>query len=95
MTTGAFRYRGIERNEAWLKVSVAALNLRRLLALGLDYNGTWALTTERVLGNVPRRERHLRSKDLPARPVHTLYPGSSVRAYPRGPTHRLGARLSS
>ena len=39
------RYRGLERNEAWLKVRVAALNLRRLLALGLDYNGTWALTT--------------------------------------------------
>ena len=39
------RYRGLERNEAWLKVRLTALNLRRLLALGLDYNGTWALTT--------------------------------------------------
>ena len=39
------RYRGIERNDAWLKVRVAALNLRRLLALGLDYDRTWALTT--------------------------------------------------
>jgi transposase len=39
------RYRGVERNEAWLKLRVAALNLRRLLALGLNYNGTWALTT--------------------------------------------------
>jgi hypothetical protein len=38
-----------------------------------------------VLGSVPRRERHLRSKDLPARPVFTLNSGSSVRAYRRGP----------
>ena len=39
------RYRGVERNEAWLKVRVAALNLRRLLALGLVYDGTWVLKT--------------------------------------------------
>jgi hypothetical protein len=39
------RYRGIERNDAWLNVRVATLNLRRLLALGLNYDGIWALTT--------------------------------------------------
>jgi hypothetical protein len=38
-----------------------------------------------ALGSVPGRERHLWSRDLPARPVFTLDPGSSVRAYPRGP----------
>jgi transposase len=39
------RYRGVERNDAWLKVRVAALNLRRLLALGLSFDGGWALDT--------------------------------------------------
>jgi len=38
-------YRGLERDESWLKVRLAALNLRRLLARGLDCNGTGALTT--------------------------------------------------
>jgi IS5 family transposase len=37
------RYRGVERNEAWLKVRLAALNLRRLLALGLANDGAWVL----------------------------------------------------
>jgi Transposase DDE domain/Transposase domain (DUF772) len=37
-------YRGIERNHAWLSVRVAALNLRRLLILGLARrDGAWAL----------------------------------------------------
>jgi hypothetical protein len=37
-------YRGIERNQGWLSVRVAALNLRRLLALGLTRrDGAWAL----------------------------------------------------
>lgn len=38
------RYRGVEKNNNWLHHRVAALNLRRLLALGLTVqNGTWAL----------------------------------------------------
>jgi IS5 family transposase len=37
-------YRGIERNHVWLSVRVAALNLRRLLALGLARrDGAWVL----------------------------------------------------
>lgn len=37
-------HRGIEKNNSWLHHRVAALNLRRLLALGLTVeNGTWAL----------------------------------------------------
>jgi hypothetical protein len=37
-------YRGIEKNNNWLHHRVAALNLRRLLALGLTVqNGTWVL----------------------------------------------------
>ena len=39
------RYRGAERNRQWLKVRVAVLNLRRLLALGLVFEGTWRLTS--------------------------------------------------
>ena len=37
-------YRGVEKNNNWLHHRLAALNLRRLLALGLTMqNGTWAL----------------------------------------------------
>ena len=39
------RYRGVERNEAWLNRRVAALNLRRLVVLGLTSSGgTWVLS---------------------------------------------------
>lgn len=39
------RYRGIAKNNAWLHTRTAALNLRRLLNLGLDRNdGAWVLT---------------------------------------------------
>lgn len=46
LTRGARRvpYRGIEKNNNWLHHRAAALNLRRLLAMGLTLqNGTWAL----------------------------------------------------
>ncbi|WP_104174880.1 transposase [Arthrobacter sp. Y81] len=37
-------HRGIKRNNAWLQLRIAGLNLRRLLALGLTMDqGTWAL----------------------------------------------------
>jgi len=36
-------YRGIEKNNNWLHHRVAALNLRRLLAMGLTHDGTWRL----------------------------------------------------
>jgi Transposase DDE domain len=37
-------YRGIERNHVWLSVRIAALNLRRLLILGLARrDGAWVL----------------------------------------------------
>ncbi len=39
------RYRGIEPNKAQLALRVAAINLRRLVNLGLNHNGTaWAVT---------------------------------------------------
>ncbi len=39
------RYRGIERNQHGLATRVAAINLRRLVNLGLHHHhGTWALT---------------------------------------------------
>ena len=38
------RYRGIERNQHGLATRVAAINLRRLVNLGLDHrDGTWIL----------------------------------------------------
>jgi IS5 family transposase len=38
------RYRGIPKNDHWLHHRVAAINLRRLINLGLAHNGTaWAL----------------------------------------------------
>lgn len=38
------RYRGVDKNNAWLHHRTAALNLRRLLALGLEHrDGAWAL----------------------------------------------------
>jgi hypothetical protein len=38
------RYRGIPKNDAWLQHRLAALNLRRLLNLGLDqHDGAWSL----------------------------------------------------
>jgi transposase len=39
------RYRGVTTNNQWLHTRMAALNLRRLLNLGLDHeNGAWTLT---------------------------------------------------
>ena len=38
------RYRGIIKNDHWLHHRAAALNLRRLITLGLNHTGTtWAL----------------------------------------------------
>jgi Transposase DDE domain len=40
------RYRGVERNEAWAHRRVAALNLRRLVMLGLTREqGSWVLAS--------------------------------------------------
>jgi hypothetical protein len=40
------RYRGVTRNQTGLSVRVAALNLRRLINLGLDHHdGNWTLAT--------------------------------------------------
>ncbi len=37
------RYRGVTKNKAWLHHRTAALNLRRLLNLGLQvHNGAWS-----------------------------------------------------
>jgi IS5 family transposase len=38
------RFRGVARNQLGLSVRVAAINLRRLVNLGLDYDGAWVLT---------------------------------------------------
>ena len=41
---GRLRYRGIERNRLWLDHRVAAINLQRLINLGLHNDGTWQVT---------------------------------------------------
>lgn len=38
------RYRGVERNNLWLKMRVASLNLRRLVRLGLNFDEGWRLS---------------------------------------------------
>ncbi|MDK1039408.1 MAG: transposase, partial [Actinomycetota bacterium] len=39
------RYRGVELNRGQLALRIAAINLRRLVNLGLDHNGhVWAVT---------------------------------------------------
>jgi IS5 family transposase len=38
------RYRGVDRNHIALTVRAAAINLRRLINLGLHHNGTWTIT---------------------------------------------------
>jgi hypothetical protein len=38
------RYRGVAKNDHWLHHRVAALNLRRLITMGLNHTGTtWAI----------------------------------------------------
>ena len=37
------RFRGVERNQLGLSLRVAAINLRRLVNLGLDHDGGWVL----------------------------------------------------
>lgn len=37
------RYRGTARNQQWLATRLAAINLRRLLNLGLYHDGTWTI----------------------------------------------------
>jgi hypothetical protein len=40
------RYRGIERNRLWLSHRAAAVNLKRLLGLGLAHDGeSWVMIT--------------------------------------------------
>lgn len=39
------RYRGVARNQLGLSMRVAAINLRRMINLGLDRRGTWVLAT--------------------------------------------------
>ena len=39
------RYRGVVRNQLGLSLRVAAINLRRLVNLGLDHDGGWILGT--------------------------------------------------
>jgi hypothetical protein len=37
------QYRGIKPNQLGLSLRITALNLRRMINLGLDYNGSWVI----------------------------------------------------
>jgi IS5 family transposase len=39
------RFRGVEKNQLGLSMRIAAINLRRLVNLGLDHDGKWVLGT--------------------------------------------------
>jgi IS5 family transposase len=39
------RFRGVERNQMGISLRIAAINLRRLINLGLAHDGGWALST--------------------------------------------------
>lgn len=39
------RYRGLQKNQFGLSTRVAAINLRRLVNMGLEHHGEWVLTT--------------------------------------------------
>ena len=39
------RFRGVEKNQLGLSLRIAAINLRRLVNLGLDHDGEWLLRT--------------------------------------------------
>ncbi len=39
------RFRGVERNQLGLSLRIAAINLRRLINLGLDHDGEWTFST--------------------------------------------------
>jgi hypothetical protein len=39
------RFRGVERNQLGLSMRVAAINLRRLINLGLTHDETWVIAT--------------------------------------------------
>ena len=48
-------YRGVTKNDAWLRRRVAAINLRRLLVLGLDHHdGQWLLASTALTQEQPR-----------------------------------------
>jgi hypothetical protein len=38
------RFRGVERNQLGLSLRIAAINLRRMVNLGLEHDGAWHLS---------------------------------------------------
>ena len=81
------RYRGIARNRIGLAHRCAAINLRRLLNLGLALGQRLARSPPEPAGpGLTTRERHLRAHTHPARPTHTLKHRLFGRSCPR--THQ-------
>ena len=59
------RYRGTTKNDWWLHHRAAAVNLRRLITLGLDHTGTnWVSPTPRLASLPTRLQNSKRRGDL-------------------------------
>ena len=72
------RYRGVERNHLGLAHRVAAINLRRLVNLGLNHNGHAGPSPEQRARELTKRERHLRASK----------PTRATGSHPRTPALR-------
>jgi hypothetical protein len=75
-------YRGVERNQMWWSLRVAAVNLRRLLVLGLArHDNTWVLAWDQrslsgpilvsdrpltAISTLPRRQPRVLSQNPPS-----------------------------
>src|SRR5512132_1605483 len=67
-------YRGVQRNELWWSLRVAAVNLRRLLVLGLArHDGDWVLA------------RHTQGRSGPIMISAALQPSDTSRSAASGP----------
>ena len=68
------RFRGVDKNRLGLTLRVAALNLRRLINLGLDHDGAWSSTpheTSRASSGV--KKGPLVGQCPPGWPTSTLF----------------------
>jgi hypothetical protein len=79
-------YRGIDRNRIWLAHRAAAVNLQRLVNLGLTHHDSWQLAPDRWARGLTRRERHLRRSAIQRGRISPSNIGSSVGQVP-GPTN--------
>lgn len=78
------RYRGIAKNDQWLHHRLAGINLRRMLALGLNHQPTgWAIARNRPNSNQePARRSHNQQPPTGRKPARALARGTSAQEHP-------------